>query len=85
MSELVFYARAYCILWIICLSHFIIDNEQLTIRLTLLYYCSIDRYLEVISACGLEPDLQLLPDGDETEVCHLNFLTSSLLNLIYFR
>ena len=30
-----------------------------------LYY---NRYLEVISACGLEPDLQILPDGDETEV-----------------
>ena len=44
-----------------------------------LYY---NRYLEVISACGLEPDLQILPDGDETEVNWPYIVTYAIITVL---
>ena len=33
-----------------------------------MFFSSIERYNEVISACALEPDIELLPAGDLTEI-----------------
>lgn len=44
--------------------------EHATIKQNILFYAPLedDRYAAVIEACALQPDLDILEDGDETEI-----------------